>query len=131
MCDMVRQEGDVALRGGIVDVFPPPLIRRSRVRCGLIFLATRSNLCAFLIPFPRDPGNLYLKRFCSGFGIALSRTEQRQTWLEQLDQDIAVQPWPSQAARICASDYGPANGFPEWNFSAPALWRTGPTQNTD
>ncbi|WP_448873084.1 transcription-repair coupling factor [Desulfobulbus propionicus] len=123
MCDMVRQEGDVALRGGIVDVFPPPLDPEIAGPLRLDFFGdTVESLRLFDPISQRSRQSLFEAILLPASELLFPGPEQRQTWLEQLDQDIAVQPWPSQAARNLRERLRTGQRFPGMEFFLPLLY---------
>jgi len=123
LCDMVRQEGDLSLRGGIIDVYPPaidshrtgplrldffgdtvesirlfdPLTQRSRTHLDEVILLPASDL---LFPDPPSLGSL----------------------LARLDATAEQRDWPYDEFRALRERFVTRQRFPGMEFMLPLLY---------
>ncbi len=123
LCDMVRQEGDMALRGGIVDVFPPALD-------GEHFGPLRLDFFGDMVESIRlfDPISQRSKQALEE-AVLLPATEllfppegNRGDWLQSFQQAAEEHGWDAHAARGLRERLASGQRFPGIEFFLPLVY---------
>jgi transcription-repair coupling factor (superfamily II helicase) len=123
MGDMVRQVGDVAVRGGIVDVFPPALDPECFGPLRLDFFGDTVESIRLFDPISqRSTLNLEEAILLPASELLFPGPEQRSSWLRQLEQFGADQNWPAQAGKKLRERLATGQRFPGMEFFLPLLY---------
>lgn len=122
LCDMVRQVGDMALRGGIIDVFPPMLDVEAAGPLRLDFFGDLVESIRLFDPVSQR------SRQALDEAVLLPATEllfpiaaAQETMLAQLQQKADEQQWTVPATRFLRERLTTGQRFPGMEFFLPLL----------
>lgn len=122
LCDMVRQVGDMALRGGIVDVFPPILDGESAGPLRLDFFGDLVESIRLFDPISqRSRQSLQEAVLLPATELLFPEPGQRAAMLEHLQQVAEQQQWSAHATRFVRERLVTGQRFPGLEFFLPLL----------
>ncbi|MBM9615575.1 transcription-repair coupling factor [Desulfobulbus rhabdoformis] len=123
LCDMVRQEGDMALRGGIIDVFPPGLDGEQSGPLRLDFFGdTVESIRVFDPISQRSKENIEEVVLLPATELLFPHKDKRPELLELLQHKSDQCQWTSQATRSLRERLTTGQRFPGIEFFLPLLY---------
>ena len=123
LCDMVRQEGDLALRGGIIDVYPPSLDSDHSGPLRLDFFGdTVESIRVFDPISQRSKQNLAEAVLLPATELLFPGQENRGQWLRFLQQSGEAHQWNAQATRSLRERLATGQRFPGSEFFLPLIY---------
>lgn len=122
MSDMVRQEGDLSLRGGIVDVYPPSLDPAQAGPLRLDFFGDILESIRLFDPISqRSRQELREAVLVPASDLLFPKTGQRGTLLSAVDAAADKQNWSSDEFRTIRERFATGQRFPGMEFMLPLL----------
>jgi transcription-repair coupling factor (superfamily II helicase) len=126
LCDMVRQEGDLALRGGIVDVFPPALDSATAGPLRLDFFGDTVESIRLFDPLSqRSRQSLTEAVLLPASDLLFPSKGQRETMLSLLGSLAEQYQWRSAEVRMLRERLATGQRFPGMEFMLPLLYGGG------
>nr|WP_321465393.1 transcription-repair coupling factor [uncultured Desulfobulbus sp.] len=123
LCDMVRQEGDLALRGGIVDVFPPALDAEHSGPLRLDFFGdTVESIRLFDPVSQRSKQSLAETVLLPATELLFPPEDERRDWQRFLQHCGEELQWPAQATRGLRERLSTGQRFPGIEFFLPLVY---------
>jgi len=127
-CDLVRQEGDLALRGGIIDVYPPPLDPNLAGPLRLDFFGDTVESIRLFDPLSqRSRRQLDEAILLPASDLLYPGAEGQAALLAELDALASEQDWPIDEFRSLREGFATRQRFPGMEFMLPLLYG-GPDQ---
>ncbi len=101
-CAMVQHEGDLAVRGGIIDVYAPSTDRTANGPLRLDFFGDTIESIRFFDPVSqRSLGELDEAVLLPASDILFPRSAHLQAWQEYLEETARKLAWPEEEADFC------------------------------
>lgn len=123
LCEMVRQEGDLALRGGIVDVFPPTLDSSRAGPLRLDFFGDTVESIRLFDPFTqRSRQQLSEAVLLPASDLLFPEAWKNSALLTALDAVAEQQHWPDEELRQVRERFATGQRFPGMEFMLPLLY---------
>lgn len=122
-CDMVRQEGDLALRGGIVDVYPPTLDPAANGPLRLDFFGDTVESIRLFDPLSqRSRQELREAILLPASDLLFPRADQRAPLLQRLEAVADQYQWASAEVRVLRERLATGQRFPGIEFMLPLIY---------
>jgi transcription-repair coupling factor (superfamily II helicase) len=123
MCDMVRQEGDLSLRGGIVDVYPPTLSPATAGPLRLDFFGDTLESIRLFDPISqRSRQEVSEAVLVPASDLLFPQTGQRTAVLHAVDAAAEQHSWSSDESRAIRERFATGQRFPGMEFMLPLLY---------
>lgn len=124
LCDMVRQQGDVAVRGGIMDIFPPAAANDYTSPIRLDFFGDTIESIRLFDPFSqRSKEELEEAILLPASDLLFpSAEEQTESWLAPLYEAAADLDWPVEQTRHLKQQLKANLRFPGIEFMLPLVY---------
>ncbi len=123
LCDMVRQEGDLAIRGGIIDVYPPVLDSNRAGPLRLDFFGDTVESIRLFDPLTqRSRQQLEEVVLIPASDLLFPQEADRHTLLATLDTAAEHYGWPSDEFRTLRERFVTKQRFPGMEFMLPLLY---------
>ena len=121
-CDMVRRPGDMAVRGGIVDIFPPAAEGASLPLRLDFFGDTIESIRSFDPVTQRSKKDLPEAVLLPATDLLFPEKVHRQQWLELLSRKIETFSWPQEAEEELLGQLSAHIPFAGCEFFLPLLY---------
>ena len=122
VCDMVRQEGDIALRGGIIDVYPPALDEELAGPLRLDFFGDMVESIRLFDPLSqRSRKQLAEAVLLPASDLLFPPPAGRAAMLAALDAAAEQHGWPSEEHIALRERFATGQRFPGMEFLLPLL----------
>lgn len=123
LCDMVRQEGDFALRGGIIDVFPPVFDADAAGPLRLDFFGDMVESIRLFDPISqRSRQSLDEAVLLPASELLFAAHTRREQWLAAVRQQGDANQWSESATRMIGEQLGTGQRSPGMEFFMPLLY---------
>ncbi len=123
LCDMVRQEGDLSLRGGIVDVYPPTLDVAQSGPLRLDFFGDTVESIRLFDPLSqRSRQSLPEAVLLPASDLLFPQSGKREALLARLDAAADLHRWPPGETRMLRERFASGQHFPGMEFMLPLLY---------
>ena len=123
LCDMVRQEGDLALRGGIIDVYPPALDSNTAGPLRLDFFGDTVESIRLFDPLTqRSRQQLDEVILLPASDLLFPEQGNQHTLLATLDTAAEQYHWPFDEFRTLRERFVTKQRFPGMEFMLPLLY---------
>ena len=123
MCDMVRQEGDLSLRGGIIDVYPPSLEASKAGPLRLDFFGDTLESIRLFDPISqRSRQEISEAVLVPASDLVFPKSGQRGALLDAVDTAAEQQNWSSDEHRAIRERFVTGQRFPGMEFMLPLLY---------
>ena len=123
MGDMVRQEGDLSLRGGIIDVYPPSLGTMKAGPLRLDFFGdTLESIRVFDPISQRSRQEVKEAVLVPASDLLFPQAGQRSALLRNVDMAAEQQQWSSKEFRAIRERFATGQRFPGMEFMLPLLY---------
>lgn len=123
LCDMVRQEGDLSLRGGIVDVFPPTVDATQAGPLRLDFFGDTVESIRIFDPLTqRSRQSLAEAVLLPASDLLFPPSGKRDALLARLAAAAEQHNWPSGETRMLRERLATGQHFPGMEFLLPLLY---------
>ncbi|MGD9947106.1 MAG: transcription-repair coupling factor [Desulfobulbus sp.] len=123
ICDMVRQEGDMALRGGIIDVFPPAIDPELSGPLRLDFFGDTVESIRLFDPISqRSKQSLEEAVLLPASELLYPGEKNRRDWLEFLQDSGDKHQWTTEATRSLRERLATGQRFPGSEFFLPLIY---------
>ncbi|MGE4560530.1 MAG: transcription-repair coupling factor, partial [Desulfobulbus sp.] len=123
ICDMVRQEGDMAVRGGLIDIFPPALDAELSGPLRLDFFGDiLENIRLFDPVSQRSRQTLEEAVLLPASESLFPDQEHRGAWLEFLRKNVDEHQWGARSARNLHERLRSGQRFPGIEFFLPLIY---------
>ncbi len=122
VCDMVRRPGDMAVRGGIVDIFPPAAESTSLPLRLDFFGDTIESIRSFDPVSQRSHEELEDAVLLPATDLLFPEKISRHQWVESLTRELKTYSWPQQAKDELFARLSANIPFPGCEFFLPLLY---------
>ncbi|MCL2340856.1 MAG: transcription-repair coupling factor [Proteobacteria bacterium] len=123
MCELVRQEGDLSLRGGIVDVYPPALDTAAAGPLRLDFYGdTLESIRVFDPLSQRSRHEVREAVLAPASDLLLPQPGERSALLAALDSTADQQNWPTRALLPIRERFATGQRYPGMECMLPLLY---------
>lgn len=123
MCEMVRQEGDLALRGGIIDVYPPSVDVTQQGPLRLDFFGDTLESIRLFDPLSqRSRQEIAETVLVPASELLFPRDAQRAALVRAVDAAAEQYEWASDEHRTIRERFGTGQRFPGMEFLLPLLY---------
>jgi transcription-repair coupling factor (superfamily II helicase) len=123
LCDMVRQEGDLAVRGGIIDIYPPTLDSNKAGPLRLDFFGDTVESIRLFDPLSqRSRQQLDEAILLPASDLLFPKPGDQHTLLARLDTAAEQYGWPSNQFRTLRERFVTNQRFPGMEFMLPLLY---------
>lgn len=121
--ELVRQEGDLALRGGIVDVFPPAIDNDTAGPLRLDFFGDTVESIRLFDPLSqRSKQHLAETVLLPATDLLFPVPEALQALLETVDAAAAAHNWPSKEFLAIRESFATGQRYPGMEFMLPLFY---------
>ncbi|MCL2789455.1 MAG: transcription-repair coupling factor [Desulfobulbus sp.] len=123
MCDLVRQEGDVSSRGGIVDVYPPSLEMATAGPLRLDFFGdTLESIRAFDPLTQRSRHEIREAVLVPASDLLFPKSDERSLLLHALEDTAEQHDWPTRELLTIRERFATRQRYPGMEFMLPLLY---------
>ncbi len=123
LCDMVRQEGDLALRGGIIDVYPPTLDSSRSGPLRLDFFGDTVESIRIFDPLSqRSRQELEEVVLLPASDLLYPKAGNQQSLLASLDTAAELYSWPTDKFLAVRERFNTRQRFPGMEFMLSLLY---------
>jgi transcription-repair coupling factor (superfamily II helicase) len=123
LCDLVRQEGDVAVRGGIIDIYPPILDSETGGPLRIDFFGDTVESIRLFDPLTqRSRQELAEAILLPASDLLFPRPASQTAMMEAFDQAAEGGDWTTEEIHVLRERFATGQRYPGMEFMLPLLY---------